>query len=381
MTLPPGFQATQPNQVCRLLRSLYGLKQACRQWNTKLTAALVDTCFTQSKSDPSLFTKGFGSSFIALLVYVDDILVASGDINLIHDLKHFLDTTFKIKDLGSLGFFFGIEANRCKSGLNLCQRKYTLDILHEAGFIDCKPASTSMVPGHHLMHGDSEALKDVGSYRRLVGRLLYLTATRSDISYAVQQLSQFIDAPTEKHLVAAHRVLRYIKAAPGEGIFYPVNNPIQLKSFSDSDWASFMETRKSITGYCVFFSNVLVFWKSKKQATVSKSSFEAEYRALATTVCEIQWLHSLLQDLHVQLMKPATLFCDNKSAVAIDENHVFHERTKHIEIDCHVIREKVSQGFIKLLSVSSDNQVADGFTKPLPISPFLYIYTDQMNRD
>ncbi|XP_019177847.1 PREDICTED: uncharacterized protein LOC109173041 [Ipomoea nil] len=257
-----------------------------------------------------------------------------------------------------------------KSGLNLCQRKYALDILNEAGFTDCKAASTPIVPGHHLMHGDGVALQDVGSYRRLVGRLLYLTATRPDISYAVQQLTQFIDAPTENHLVAAHRVLRYIKDAPGQGIFYPADNSIQLNSFSDSDWASCMESRRSITGYCVFLGNALVSWKSKKQATVSKSSAEAEYRALATTVCEIQWLHFLLKDLHVQLPKPATLFCDSKSAVAIAENHVFHERTKHIEIDCHIVRERVSQGLIKLLPVSSENQTADGFTKPLAISPF-----------
>nr|GMC53132.1 uncharacterized protein LOC109183966 [Ipomoea batatas] len=169
--------------------------------------------FIQSNADPSLFTKGKDNTFMAVLVYVDDILVASPDLQMIGDLKHFLDDAFKIKDLGELGYFLGIEAKLDDSGLNLCQRKYALDILTEAEFLECKPVNTPMVPGYHLQHGDGGPLTDTSSYRRLVGRLLYLTATRPDIAYAVQQLSQFIDAPTDKHSSAAHRVLRYIKSS------------------------------------------------------------------------------------------------------------------------------------------------------------------------
>lgn len=370
MALPPGFQSTKPNQVCRLLRSLYGLKQASRQWNAKLNAALLHIGFTQSKSDPSLFTRGKDTSFIALLVYVDDIIVASARLDLIQELKQFMDSTFKIKDLGNLSYFLGIEAHQSTEGLNICQRKYALEILNEAGFLACKPAHTPMAQGVKLAHGDGTPVDDPSSYRRLVGRLLYLTATRPDITYAVQQLSQFVDAPTDKHLSAAHRVLRYIKASPGQGLLYPSNTDLHLQMFSDSDWATCPETRKSITGYCAFLGSALISWRSKKQVTVSKSSSEAEYRALASAVCEVQWLIYLLQDLQVTMVRPATIFCDNKSAVAIAENHVFHERTKHIDIDCHIVREKLSQGLIKLLSVSSSNQVADGFTKPLPAPAF-----------
>ncbi|XP_019189875.1 PREDICTED: uncharacterized protein LOC109184335 [Ipomoea nil] len=343
MTIPLGFQAEKPRQVCRLLRSMYGLKQASRQWNTRLSDALMSKGFEQSKSDPSLFIK---------------------------ELKCFLDTTFKIKDLGSLGYFLGIEAHISNDGLNLYQRKYALDILNEEGFLSCKPASTPMVPGHQLQKEGGTLLQDSSSYRRLVGRLLYLTATRPDITYAVQQLSQFVDTPTNEHLVAAHRVLRYIKKAPGQGIFYPRNGAMQLNVFSDSDWASCPETRRSVTGFCIFLGTAPVSWRTKKQATVSRSSSEAEYRALAATVCEVQWIITLLHDLQIEMIRPAAIFCDNKSAIAIGENHVFHERTKHIEIDCHIVREKVSQGLVKLLSVSSCGQVADGFTKALPTSLF-----------
>lgn len=138
----------------------------------------------------------------------------------IQQMKSFLDSTFKIKDLGCLKYFLGIEAARTKEGLNICQRKYIMDILKEYGFLDCKPAPSPIVPGQKFTHGDGTALSDASIYRRLIGRLLYLTATRPDITFAIQQLSQFIDAPTDKHLVAAHRVLRYLKVAPGKGLFY-----------------------------------------------------------------------------------------------------------------------------------------------------------------
>ncbi|XP_019151797.1 PREDICTED: uncharacterized protein LOC109148508 [Ipomoea nil] len=228
MKLPQGFEFEKPNQVCKLRRSLYGLKQASRQWNSKLSAALLQMMFVQSKSDPSLFTKGEGATFIVVLIYVDDILLTSPDISQIQNLKMYLDNAFKIKDLGELGYFLGIEARSSDTGLNLCQCKYAMDILTETGFLECKPASSPMVPGIHLCHGDSEPFANIGSYRRLVGRLLYLTATRPDIAYAIQQLSQFFDSPTVKHMQAAHHVLRYIKRAPGQGIFYPKGEATQL---------------------------------------------------------------------------------------------------------------------------------------------------------
>ncbi|XP_019171451.1 PREDICTED: uncharacterized protein LOC109167009 [Ipomoea nil] len=324
----------------------------------------------KSIADPSLFTRGSDDSFIALIVYVDDILVASSKIALIQQIKHLLNAAFKIKDLGVLGYFLGMEAKLSNEGLNLCQRKYALDIFSDACLLECKPVHTTMVPGAHLLRGDGVPLEDPASYRRLVGRLLYLTATSPDITYDVHQLSQFVSTPTDKHMAAAHRVLRYIKGSPGQGLFYPANTTLTLKAFSDSDWASCPETRKSITGFRVFLGDALVSWRSKKQPTVSRSSSEAEYLSLAATAYELQWINSLVQDLHVNLTNPALVFCDNKSAIAISENCVFHERTKNIDINYHLVRERVAQGLIKLMSVSSLHQIADGFTKPLAASLF-----------
>ncbi|XP_019150234.1 PREDICTED: uncharacterized protein LOC109147052 [Ipomoea nil] len=204
----------------------------------------------------------------------------------------------------------------------------------------------------------------------MIGKLLYLTNTRPEISHAVQQLSQFVDKPTNIHLTAAHRVLRYLKGSPGKGLFYPTNTQIRLQGFSDSDWANCTETRKSVTSYCIYFGDALISWRTKKQPTVSRSSSEAEYRALASTVCEIQWLHYLLTDLNVIFDRPTSLFCDNQYAIAIGENHFFHERTKHIEIDCHVVKQEVQEGLIRLLPIPSSQQIADGFTKALPKPAF-----------
>ncbi|XP_019176341.1 PREDICTED: uncharacterized protein LOC109171741 [Ipomoea nil] len=377
MELPLGVAGQKDGQVCKLNKSLYGLKQASRQWNTKLCVALQKMGFKQSVPDNSLFTKGKGSSFVALLVYVDDIVVASSDLNLIKQIKVQLNDSFQIKDLGSLKYFLGLEIARQKKGVAVSQRKYALELLEETGFSDSKPVYSPTVPSHKLSKNEGDLLDDTTPYRRLVGKLLYLTITRPDISFATQQLAQFLDSPTNLHLQAAHRVLRYIKGAPGQGLFFPASSDLQLKAFSDADWGACVDSRKSVTGFCVFLGEALISWKSKKQATISKSSSEAEYRALASTTCEVQWLLYLLAEFGVHPAIPTAIYCDSKSAIAITENPVFHERTKHIEIDCHLVREKSHKGVIKLFHVSSANQLADILTKAHCPSTF-YSYVSKL---
>ena len=270
-----------------------------------------------------------------MLVYVDDIVITGPSLSLINSLKEFLHTQFKLKDLGQLKYFLGFEIARSSQGILLSQRHYALQLLEDTGFLGAKPAPVPMDPKLRLSASDGELLEDASLYRRLVGRLLYLTLSRPDITFAVHQLSQFLSQPRVPHLQAVHYLLRYIKSHPGQGLLFSSTSSLQLRAFSDADWASCKDSRKSITGFCVFLGDSLVSWKAKKQTTVSRSSAEAEYRAIAATTSELVWLSQLLKDLDVHLSLPVVLFCDNQAAVHIACNPIFYERTKHIEIDCH----------------------------------------------
>ncbi|WVZ20696.1 hypothetical protein V8G54_008018 [Vigna mungo] len=358
MKPPPGLLLPEPHLVCKLHKSLYGLRQASRQWNSKLTSALISYGFSQSSADHSLFIYHSSNSFIALLVYVDDIVLTGDNMQAINDVKQFLHHKFSIKDLGSLEFFLGFEVARSQQGLVLNQRKYCLEILSEFGLTGCKPATSPSNPTVKLTDDEGALVSDPTAYRRLIGKLQYLTNTRPDISFAVQQVSQFMSKPRQSHLHAAFRILRYLKSCPGLGLFYPSSNPHRIQAFSDSDWATCSLTRKSITGYCVFYGHYLISWKSKKQSTVSRSSTEAEYRALASVACELQWLKYIADDLRLKIPLPFPTFCDNQSAIQLAKNPSFHERTKHIEVDCHPIRAKILDGLIVISHVPSKHQLA-----------------------
>ncbi|KAL0358649.1 UNVERIFIED_CONTAM: ABC transporter G family member 28 [Sesamum angustifolium] len=281
MHAPDGYHV-QPGQVCKLKRSLYGLKQASRQWNLELTTRLIAFGFHQSSHDHCLFTQTTGAGLVALIVYVDDVLITCPSEDKITEVKHFLDAAFTIKDLG-----------------------------------------------HANYHPSSIPLIDPEPYRRLVGRLLYLSFTRPDISFGAQQLSQFVHAPCTIHMEAALHLVRYLKGCPERGLFFPASTPFTLTAYCDADWASCVDSRRSLTGYCIFLGAALISWKTKKQTTVARSTAEAEYRSLGTTVCELQWVTYLLSDLSIQVPTPIPLYCDNQAAIHIVANPVFHERTKH----------------------------------------------------
>ncbi|RVX20566.1 Retrovirus-related Pol polyprotein from transposon RE1 [Vitis vinifera] len=364
MSPPPGLRRQGENLVCHLHKSLYGLKQASRQWFAKFSTAIQAAGFVQSKADYLLFTCRKGKSFTALLIYVDDILITGNDVNAIVALKQFLHSHFRIKDLGDLKYFLGIEVSRSKKGISISQRKYTLEILKDGGFLGAKPVNFPMEQNTKLSDS-SELLKDPSQYRRLVGRLIYLTITRPDITYSVHVLSRFMHAPRRPHMEAVLRVLRYLKNSPGQGLFFPSQNDLSLRAFSDSDWAGCPISRRSTTGYCVFLGSSLISWRTKRQKTISLSSVEAEYRAMAGTCCELSWLRSLLKDLRILHPKPALLYCDNTAALHIAANPVFHERTRHIEMDCHFIHDKIQNGSVVTKHIASTDQLADVFTKPL----------------
>lgn len=309
-----------------------------------------------------LFTRA--SHITILLVYVDDIVITGDDALVISLLKKYLCSRFNIKDLGSLKYFLGIEVARSKAGIFLNQRKYALEILQDTGLLASKPVTTPLDYNHTLVADHGEVLSDPASYRRLVGRLLYLTVTRPDITYAVNLLSQFMSSPRDTHWQAALRVVRYIKSVPDHGILLSSNSSLRLHAYCDADWASCPTSRRSTTGYCIFLGPSLLCWRTKKQSTVSRSSAEAEYRAMAHAVSELTWLHTLLHELGIP-PHPATLSCDNQASLHIANNPVFHERTKHVEIDCHFVRDKIQEGKLRTTFVSSNQQLADIFTKAL----------------
>jgi hypothetical protein len=260
-------------------------------------------------------------------------------------------------------FFLGIEIARSKKGIYISRHKYALEIIKDSGYLGAKPVEFPMEECR--LSNTGELLKDPCIYQRLVGRLIYLTITRPDITYSVHILSRFMHEPRQPHMAAALRVVRYLKSAPGQGLLLHSNNSLHLRAFCDSDWAGCPVTRRSTTGYCVFLGNSLISWRTKRQKTVSLSSAEAEYRAMASTCCELTWLRHLLTDLHMSVSDPVTLHCDNQVALHIAKNLVFHERTWHIEMDCHFIRDKILRGEIATRYVISSQQLADVFTKAL----------------
>nr|KYP57037.1 hypothetical protein KK1_003291 [Cajanus cajan] len=275
-----------------------------------------------------------------------------------------------MKDLGPLKYFLGVEVARSATGIFLCQRKYALDIINEASLLGARPAPTPLEQNHHLALATGQPLSNPEQYRRLVGRLIYLCFTRPELSYCVHILSQFMQNPQQDHWNVALRVVRYLKGNPGQGIVLRKDSDLTLYGWCDSDWATCPLTRRSLTGWFVLLGNSPISWKTKKQHTVSRSSTEVEYRSMATTTCELKWVKSLLHCLGLSHSQPIMLYCDSQAALHIAKNPVFHERTKHIEVDCHFIRNAILNGIIRPSYVSTHVQLADIFTKALGRSHF-----------
>ncbi|GJY98317.1 putative RNA-directed DNA polymerase [Tanacetum coccineum] len=305
--------------------------------------ATIEALFNHpnGKTYYSLFIFKKDACFVEALIYVDDVIMVGNDVKKIQHTKEELDKRFSIKDLGALKYFLGIEVARTSEGHVLSQRKYILDILEDYGFQGCQPSPFPFEQNLILDKRDKEPKVDAGRYRRLIGRLLYLQATRPDIAYSVNVLSQFIADPRHSHMDAAHQVLRYLKGTVGQGILLPRDGGCNLIAYCDSDWLSCPITRRSRTGYLLLFGGAPISWKTKKQNVVSRSFAEAEYRSMASTVSKILWMRWLLKELKIVMTGPTPLFCDNQAARHIANNPIFHERTKHVKMDFYFIRERV----------------------------------------
>lgn len=287
MRLPPGFSGSSSGKVCRLQKSLYGFRQAPRNWFAKLANALKAFGFTQSYADYSLFSFKRNEVELHVLVYVDDLIVAGNNSDAITNFKAYMSACFHMKDLGALKYFLGIEITRGPEGLFLSHRKYALDILSETGLLGAKPCDFPIEQNHQHSLATGPNFGQPDRYRRLVGRFIYLTFTRPELSYVVHTLAQFMHCPKNAHWNAALRVLRYLKGHPGQGILLRRDSNLQLNAYCDSDYDFCPLTRRSLTACFIMLGTSPVSWKTKKQPTVSRSSAEAEYRSMATTCCEL----------------------------------------------------------------------------------------------
>ena len=275
-----------------------------------------------------------------------------------------------MKDLGELHHFLGMHVQRSGSGLLLSQRQYMMEILQRAGMSDSKPCAMPVDTNPKLSADGGVPVSDPTDFRSLAGALQYLTFTRPAIAYAVQQVCLHMHDPREPHLAALKWILRYVRGTLHLGLLLRPSAQSDLVVYSDADWAGCPDTRKSTSGYVVFLGDNLISWSSKRQNAVSRSSAEAEYRAVTNAAAEVSWLRQLLAQLHVPVSLAVLVYCDNIITVYMSANTVQHQRTKHVEIDLHFVRERVATGAVRVLHVPTSSQYTDIFTKGLPSSVF-----------
>jgi hypothetical protein len=293
---------------CKLDKALYGLQQAPRAWYSRLSDKLQSIGFSPSNADISLF-QYHKDSTIFLLVYVDDIIIASSSSSAVEVLLRDLKSDFALKDLGPLSYFLGIEVKQAADGICLSQIKYTMDLLQRTGMLSCKPAITPLSSIGKLSTHEGEVLspEDATRYRSIVGALQYLTLTRPDISFLVNKVCQYLHSPTTIHWTAVKRILRFLKHTLGTGLHIRSSLSMIISAFSDADWAGCGDDRKSSGGFAVFLGPNLILWCSKKQKTVSWSSTEAEYKTMADATAEIMWVQTVLQELQIPHSKSTRL--------------------------------------------------------------------------
>jgi len=352
--------------VCKLNKSLYGLKQSGRNWNSLLHTFFIENGFIQSSIDTCVYSKHVDNSIVIVLIWVDDIIVAASNDYLLCEVKDMLKNRFKMTDLGLLTWFLGTQFIHYNGSIKMNQTRYLTKLLEKYNMDNCKPRST---PCELKLNLDSDKVSDVCvQYREIVGSLIYaMTCTRPDLCWVVTVLSQRLADPSDEHCIVLKHVLRYLKGSLDyELCFTKCTDGLQLTGFSDASWGS-SDDRKSITGYCFTLNKdgPLISWKSKKQPTVALSSCEAEYMALAATTQESLFLTQLLHDIDMDCQyEPVTIFGDNQGAIALLKNPVHHQRSKHIDIKYHFVRTEFNRGKINVVYLPSEDMVADIFTKP-----------------
>jgi transposase InsO family protein len=373
MKQPPGYE-DGTGKICHLKKTLYGLRQAPRQWHLKLVEILHKMGAQASDADPGLYVLVAQEATVFLLIWVDDILLASSSLAAISLAKKALLSAFDARDLGEAKFFVGlsIERKRTNRSIKLAQKLANTDLVTKFGMHEAKSRAVPLSVATKLTLDEDHPLDTTKyPYSELVGGLLYLAVcTRPDIAQATGCLARYMAQPAVSHWNAALGVLRYLASTQDLGITYePSYTSDDLKGYADADFAGDIDTRRSTTGYVFTLSGGAISWSSRLQPTVAVSTAEAEYMAAAFAVKEALWLRKLMADLGLG-MKPVKIYGDNQSALKLIKHPIASLRSKHIDVIYHFARERAARGEVKFEYLKTEDMVADIMTKPLPEAKF-----------
>ena len=366
VTQPEGFVVEgSEHKVYKLHKALYGLKQAPRAWNEKLNKVLGEMKFIKCSKEPSLYRKQEKKHLLLVAVYVDDLLVTGSSIDMIEEFKAGMSACFEMSDLGLLTYYLGIEVIQYDGGIKIVQERYAKKILEESGMSECNAVQAPMDSGLKLSMAKDEQSVDEKEYRRQIGCLRYLIHTRPDLSYSVGVLSRYMHEPKVSHAGALKQVLRYLKGSMSYGLSYKKAGRRELEGYVDSGHNIDEDDGRSTTGHIFYLDDCPISWYSTKQETVAHSSCEAEFMAATEAAKQAIWLQELLEAVSKETYKRTTIYIDNKSAIALTKNLVFHGRSKHIHKRYHFIRECVENEQIEVLHMPGNKQKADILTKAL----------------
>ncbi|GKB80073.1 ribonuclease H-like domain, reverse transcriptase, RNA-dependent DNA polymerase [Tanacetum coccineum] len=345
--------------------------QAPRAWNIKLDNTLKSLDFKKCALEQAIYTKKSKDSILLVGVYVDDLIITGTPKREIDLFKAQMEEKFEMSDLGLLAYYLGIEVTQTNGDISIKQSAYANKILKEAGMIDCNETLIPMDPGTRLTKNLEGTMVNPTDYRSLIGCLRYLLHTRPDLSYSIGLLSRFMQEPREQHMKAIRQVLRYVKGTKDYGITYTHNEDNKIHGYSDSSYGVNTQEGKGTTGIIFYYGESPISWSTQKQATVALSSCESEFIAATAAATPALWLKRLLSKLTHTQEEKITIQVDNKSAIELMKNPVFHGRSKHIDTKYNFIRECVERDDLQVKFISGEYQKADILTKALPRIKFL----------
>lgn len=368
---PRGFESEKEREkVYKLKKALYGLRQAPRAWYSRIESYFQREGFRKCYCEHTLFVKTEGNNLLIISLYVDDLIYTSDSEMMLESFKTSMKREFAMTDLGRMKYFLGVEVIQDEEGIFISQKKYARDMLKKFGMEVCNAVRNPIVTGNKLTRRGAGAMVNPTAFKQLVGSLRYLTATRPDLIYSVNLVSRYMEEPTEQHMLAAKRILRYVQGTIEFGIQYKRGEGEELLGYVDSDYAGDEDDRRSTSGYAFMLGNGAISWASKKQSIVTLSTTEAEFVAAASGACQAVWLRNMLEEIGFIQGVKTVLFCDNSSTIKLSRNPVLHGRSKHIHVRYHFLRELVNDGVIELEYCHTEEQLSDIMTKAVMLEVF-----------